>query len=105
MLALVQDEEYFEYVYGPGNEYLPARFGAAMNTFATTESETVVPGGFLLESLPEGTKIIDVGGIGSTYHEIIKNSLLKSTVQDLPNVVDQATAVSTPTLLILEGIC
>ena len=59
-----------------------------------------------MESLPEGTNIVDVGGgIGSTYHEIIKNSLLKSTVRDLPNVVDQATAVSIPTLLILGGIC
>ena len=64
---LFKTKSYFEYVCGPGNEYLPARFGAAMNTFATAESETVVPGGFLLESLPEGTNVVDVGGgIGST---------------------------------------
>ena len=44
-MHLFKTKSYFEYVYGPGNEYLPARFGAAMNTFATAESETVVPGG------------------------------------------------------------
>ena len=104
-LRLFKTKGYLEYVYGPGNEYLQARFGAAMGTFAAAESETVVPGGFPWEELPEGTKIVDVGGgIGSASHEIIKkNPLLKFTVQDLPNVAEQATAVSDPDIADTRG--
>ena len=87
MPALVQDEELLRICL---HEHLQARFGAAMNTFATAESETIVPGWLPSESLPEGTKIVDVGGgTGNAYHEIVmKNPLLKFTVQDLPNVAD-----------------
>jgi 16S rRNA G1207 methylase RsmC len=50
----------------------------------------------LWETLPEGTKIVDVGGgIGTACREIMKkNPLLKFTLQDLPGVTDDAVAVS-----------
>ena len=59
----------------------------------------MVPGGFPWEALPEGTKIVDVGGgIGTACHEIMKKkSLLTFTVQDLPSVTDHAIAVSVST--------
>ena len=104
-LRLFKTKNYFDYIYAPGNEYLAVRFQAAMRA-TSSESETVVPGGFPWETLPQGTKIVDVGGgHGSACHEIMKrNPLLKFTVQDLPTVAEQATAVSTPTLLMPVGI-
>ena len=87
---------YFDYIYAPGNEYQGARVQAGMNSLATSERSTVVPGGFPWETLPKGSKIVDVGGgVGSGSHEIMKrNPLLKFVIQDLPTVVDQAIAVS-----------
>ena len=95
-LRLFKAKSYFDYLYAPGNEYLKARFQAAMGALASSESSTVVPGGFPWESLPKGTKIVDVGGgIGSACQEIMnKNPLLKFTVQDLPSVTEEATSVS-----------
>jgi len=61
-----------------------------MGHLASSESSTVVSGGFPWKTLSEGTRIVDVGGgIGIACHEIMKkNPLLKFTVQDLPNVCD-----------------
>jgi hypothetical protein len=94
-LGLFKSKSYFDYIYAPGNEYLEARFQAGMSVFASAESETVVPGGFPWETLPKGTKIVDVGGgVGNACREIMgKNLLLKFTIQDLPNVVEQAVEV------------
>lgn len=102
-----KSKSYFDYIYTPGNEYLGVRFQAAMRA-ASSVSETVVPGGFPWETLPKGTKIVDVGGgVGSACHEIMKkNPLLKFTVQDLPTVTEQATAVSTyPNTADVRSIC
>ena len=97
-LRLFKTKSYFDYIYAPGNEYLGVRFQASMGHLASSESSTVVSGGFPWETLSEGTRIVDVGGgIGTACHEIMKkNPLLKFTVQDLPNVCDQAIAVRTP---------
>ena len=105
-LRLFKTKSYFDFIYAPGNEYLKARFQAGMGVFASSESETVVPGGFPWETLPKGTKIVDVGGgVGSACREIMeKNPLLKFTVQDLPEVTEQAVTVSFPILLIFERI-
>lgn len=106
-LRLFKTKSYFEYLHAPGNEYQNARFQAAMGNFAASESSTVVPGGFPWETLPKGTKIVDVGGgVGSACHEIMKkNPFLTFTVQDLPNVADEAIEVKLPkSTLILERI-
>ena len=96
-LRLFKAKNYFGYLHAPGNEYRNARFQAAMGNFAASESSTVVPGGFPWETLPRGTKIVDVGGgVGTACQEIMrKNPLLKFIVQDLPNVAEEAIAVST----------
>jgi len=93
-LRLFKTKGYFDYLYAPGNEYVGARFQASMGHLASTESSTIVPGGFPWETLPEGTRIVDVGGgVGSACHEIMeKNRLLKFTVQDLPSVNGHAIA-------------
>lgn len=98
-LRFFKKKSYFDYLHAPGNEYLNARFQAAMSNFAFSESSTVVSGGFPWETLPKGTKIVDVGGgIGSASQEILKkNPALKFTVQDLPSVAEEALAVSIPT--------
>jgi len=93
-LRVFKTKSYFDYIYAPGNEYLGARFQAAMGHFGSSESSAVIPGGFPWESLPGGTRIVDVGGgTGTACREIMgKNPLLKFTVQDLPSVYDQAVA-------------
>ena len=98
-LRLFEAKSYFDYLHAPGNEYLSARFQAAMGNFAASENSTVVPGGFPWETLPKEAKVVDVGGgLGSACEEIMKeNPFLKFTVQDLPNVVEEAIAVSTLT--------
>lgn len=95
-LRLFKTESYFQYIHAPGNEYLDARFQAGMGHLASSESSTVVPGGFPWETLSEGTRIVDVGGgVGSACHEIMKkNPLVKFTIQDLPSVCDQAITVN-----------
>ncbi|KAF9646504.1 O-methyltransferase [Thelephora ganbajun] len=91
-LRLFKAKSYFDYLYTPGNEYIGARFHAAMGHFASSESSAAVPGGFPWETLSEGTRIVDVGGgIGTACEEIMKkNPLLKFTVQDLQSVSDHA---------------
>jgi len=91
-LRLFKTKSYFDYIYAPGNEYLGARFQAAMGQLGASESSTVAPGGFPWETLQEGTRVVDVGGgIGSACRRIMeKNPLLKFTIQDLPSVYDQA---------------
>ena len=100
-LRLFKAKSYFDYLYAPGNEYLGVRFQVAMGHVAASENSTVIPGGFPWESLPEGTRIVDVGGgVGTACREIMKkNTLLKFTVQDLPSVIEQAIAVRTSTLM------
>ena len=96
-LRLYEAKSYFDYLFAPGNEYQGARFHAAMGSFVSSEGSVVAPGGFPWETLPKGARVVDVGGgIGSACHEIMKkNPLLKFTIQDLQNAVDQAIAVST----------
>jgi len=103
-LRVFKAKSYFDYLHTPGNEYIDARFQASMGHLASSENSTVVPGGFPWETLPEGTRIVDVGGgIGSACREIMeKNPLLKFTVQDLLSVRDQAVAVSTSRVSMLE---
>jgi len=103
-LRLFKAKSYFDYIHAPGNEYIDARFQATMGHFASSERSTVVPGGFPWETLPDGTRIVDVGGgIGSACRVIMeKNPLLKFTVQDLPSVRDQAVVVSTSRVSMLE---
>ena len=95
-LRLFGTRNYFDYLCVPENEYLSARLQTAMRSLASSDTSTVVPGGFPWETLPKGTKIVDIGGgIGSACHEIMKkNPLLEFTIQDLQNVADQAIAVS-----------
>lgn len=96
-LRLFKESSFFEHLHAPGNEYQNARFQAAMGGLAASDSSSaVVPGGFPWEMLPEGTKVVDVGGgVGTACHEIMKNNpALKFIVQDLPSVTDQAIAVS-----------
>lgn len=107
-LRLYKKKSYFEYLHAPGNEYLNARFQAAMGGLAASESSAVVPGGFPWETLPEGTKVVDVGGgVGSACQEIMKkNPSLKFTIQDLPNVAKEAIAVSVlPSTLTSKRVC
>ena len=102
---LFKTKDCFDYLHAHGNEYLDARFKAAVGAFVSFESSTVVPEGFPCETLPKGTKIVDVGGVGSACHEIMrKNPLLKFTVQDLSNVAEQDISVRIPKLLTLERI-
>jgi len=91
-LRFFKTESYFDYLYAPGNEYMGARFQAAMLHLASSEGSTIIPEGFPWETLQEGTRIVDVGGgVGSACREIMeKNPLVKFTVQDLPSVCDQA---------------
>lgn len=99
-LRFCKEKSFFEHLHAPGNEYQNTRFQAAMGGLAASDSSSaVVPGGFPWETLPEGTKIVDVGGgIGTACHEIMKkNPSLKFTVQDLPSVTDDAVAVSSST--------
>ena len=98
-LRLFKTRTYFEYLHAPGNEYLGARFHAGMGHMTSSEGSTVAPKGFPWETLPEGTRIVDVGGgIGTACQEIMKkNPLLKFTIQDLPSVSERAIAVSTST--------
>ena len=105
-LRLFKAKSYFDYLHAPGNEYINARFQASMGPFASSESSTVVPGGFPWETLPEGTRIVDVGGgIGFACREIMEKSpLLRFTVQDLPSVRDQAVVVSTSRMPTFERI-
>lgn len=100
-LRVFKTKSYFDHIYAPGNEYLGIRLQAAMGQLAAADNSTVVPGGFPWEILPEGTKIVDVGGgIGTACQVIMKkNPFLKFTIQDLPNVIDQATAVSALTFM------
>ncbi|KAF9779280.1 O-methyltransferase [Thelephora terrestris] len=93
-LRFSKAKSYFDYLYAPGNEYLKNKFQAAMGTFGTSENSTVVPGGFPWETLPKGTKVVDVGGgVGSACRDIMnKNPLLRFTVQDLPSVTEEAIA-------------
>ena len=107
-LRLFKSKSYFDYLYAPGNEYLAARFQAAMGHGASSENSTVVPGGFPWETLSEGTMVVDVGGgYGTACQEIMKkNPLLKFTVQDLPSVAEGAITVSTSTCMsTLERVC
>ena len=101
-MRVFKAKSYFEYLYAPGNEYQRTRFHVSMGNLASSELSTALPRGFPWETLPKGTKIVDVGGgIGSACHEIIKkNPLLEFTIQDLPHVIGQATEVST---LILQS--
>ena len=94
---LFKTKGHFEYLHAPGNEYRDARFQAGMVNFASSENSTVVSGGFPWEVLPNGTKIVDVGGgVGSASHEIMKkNPTLKFVIQDLQEIIDQTAAVST----------
>jgi len=98
-LRILKTKSYFDYLYAPGNEYQSVRFQATMGQMASVENSTVISGGFPWESLPEGTKIVDVGGgVGTACQEIMKkNPLLKFTVQELPSVIGQANAVSSST--------
>jgi len=98
-LRILKTKSYFDYLYAPGNEYQSVRFQVTMDHGASSDNSTVISGGFPWESLPEGTKIVDVGGgVGSACQEIMKkNPLLKFTVQDLPSVIEQANAVSSST--------
>lgn len=99
-LLLFKEKAFFEHLHAPGHEYQNARFQAAMGGLSSADSgSSVVPGGFPWETLPGGTKIVDVGGgIGTVCYEIMKkNPSLKFTVQDLPNVTDHAIAVSIST--------
>lgn len=84
----------FDHLQAPGNEYQSARFQAAMSG-SSDLSTAAMPGGFPWESLPKGTKIVDVGGgVGSACRDIMKeNPFLRFTVQDLPGVTYQATEV------------
>jgi len=93
-LRFFKVKNYFDYIYAPGNEYQGARFQAAMAHWGSIESSTAVPGGFPWETLPEGMRIVDVGGgTGSACRDIMEtNPLLKFTVQDLPRVCEQAVA-------------
>lgn len=93
-LRLYRAKSYFDDVFAPGNEYRGARFHAAMGSLVSSESSVVAPGGFPWETLPKGARVVDVGGgTGSACHEIMKkNPLLKFTIQDLQNAVDQAIA-------------
>lgn len=81
---------FFERIYE--NEYLTARFHIGMNGLGSLE--TVAPGGFPWETLPEGTKIVDVGGgVGTACQAIMKkNPFVKFTIQDLPKVIEEAIA-------------
>jgi hypothetical protein len=94
-LRLFKAKSYFDYLYAPGNEYLKNKFQAVMGTLGTSENSTVLPGGFPWETLPKGTKVVDMGGgVGSACREIMNNNpLLKFTVQDLPSVTEEAIAV------------
>ena len=98
-LRVYEAKSYFDYLFAPGNEYQAARFHAAMGSLVSSESSAVIPGGFSWETLPKGARVVDVGGgTGSACREIMKkNSLLKFTIQDLQNAVDQAIVVSIPT--------
>jgi len=100
-LRILKTKSYFDYLYAPGNEYQSVRFQAAMGHVASAENSTVISGGFPWETLPEGTKIVDVGGgVGTACQEIMKkNPLLKFTVQDIPSVIGQTNAVSSSTLM------
>ena len=100
-LRLFKTKSYFDYIYAPENEGLAIRFQAAMGSAASSESSTVVPGGFPWETLSEGTMVVDVGrGLGTACHEIMKkNPLLKFTIQDLPTVSEEAITVSTSTYI------
>ena len=100
-LRVFKTKSYFDYLYSPGNEYRGVRLQATMANLEPGESSAVFPGGFPWETLSEGTKIVDVGGgIGTACQEIMKkNPLLEFTVQDLPNVKEQAIAVSIPTYM------
>lgn len=93
-LRLYGAKSYFDYLFAPGNEYRGARFHAAMGSLVSSESSAVAPGGFAWETLPKGARVVDVGGgTGSACYEIMKkNPLLKFTIQDLQNAVDQAIA-------------
>ena len=95
-LRLFGAKKFFDYLSVPGNEYPSARCQAAMRSLAWSDASTVFPGGFPWETLPKGTKIVDVGGgIGSACHEIMKkNPLLEFTIQDLQHMADQAIVVS-----------
>ena len=74
-LRLFRTRSYFDYIYAPGNEYLEAGFEDA-----SAESETVVPGGFPWETLPKGTKIVNVGGgVGNACREITRKNPLHMT--------------------------
>jgi len=87
-------KSYFEHLYAPGNEHLTARVRAVLERSGPSKSPAVVPGGFPWETLPKGTKVVDVGGgIGVACHKIMKeNPFLKFTVQDLPAMNEGAVA-------------
>lgn len=105
-LRLFKTKSYFDYLYAPGNEYLGARFQVAMGHLGSSESSTVVRGGFPWETLPRGARVVDMGsGTGSACGEIMKkNPLLKFTVQDLPGASGQAIAVSTSYMSVFKRI-
>ena len=107
-LRLFKTRSYFDYLYAPGNENLGARFHAGMCHITPSEGSTVDPQGFPWETLPAGTRVVDVGGgIGTACQEIMKkNPLLKFTIQDLPSASEQAITVSTSTSTSMsEHIC
>ena len=81
-MGLFKTKRYFDYLRVPGHEYLSARFQAATAYFAASENLAVVPAGFPWETLPGGTKVVDVGGgLGSPCEEIMKkNPFLRFTV-------------------------
>ena len=96
MLAVVQHQELLRVPPRPRKRVPECQVSSGNGNFASSESSTVVPGGFPWETLPKGTKIVDVGGgVGSACQEITKkNQSLKFTIQDPPRVANEAIAVS-----------
>jgi len=84
-LAFGTSDSFYEWMNGPENEYRRNRFDIAMRGSGQTESRDAVLRGFPWETLPDGSKVVDVGGgIGAVSLQVAKKfPRLRFIVQDL----------------------
>lgn len=91
-VAFNTTDDFWTWLKRPGNEKRNTRFIMAMNNLSRLDNEQNVLQGFPWDSLPDGAKVVDVGGgIGSVSMTIAAACpKLNFIVQDRPHVISHA---------------
>lgn len=86
------EENFWNWLEGPDNKLLLARFGAAMNGLGNMAPKDGIVEGYAWESLPEGSLVVDVGGGVGSKSLILATHFphLRFVIQDREPVVRDA---------------